>query len=146
MKRKTTIYEALQTEVIADILTHSDMNFFRKVCRWYSTTFHTPLDQVINGDIMQWDEILLHYYETQMEGIGYNEVYEVATKEYIPELAEQYEEENREFAKALVKEQKETLKKAKAKEKKAALKQNNNKELTPPPPPMKLSFDNDEEV
>ena len=145
MKRKTTIYEALQTEVIADILTHSDMNFFRKVCRWYSTTFHTPLDQVINGDIMQWDEILLHYYETQMEGIGYNEVYEVATKEYIPELAEQYEEENREFAKALVKEQKETLKKAKAKEKKAALKQNNNKELTPPPP-MKLSFDNDEEV
>tara|TARA_R100000951_G_C2553418_1_gene153213 strand:- start:222 stop:563 length:342 start_codon:yes stop_codon:yes gene_type:complete len=109
--------------------------------------------------VVQWDEILTHYYENQMEELGYNTVFEIATREYIPELAEEFEEENKEFARALVKEQKATLKKAEAKKrasnnqktivsgaKKPKKKETkpNNKELKAPPP-MKLSFD-DEDV
>jgi len=156
--KNNKIYEEVQTQVISDLLHRNDMNFFRKVCRWYSTTFHTPLHIVMDCREVQWDEILTHYYESQMEELGYNQIYDVATREYIPELAEQYEEENKEFAQALVKEQKETLKKAEAK-KRASNSQKtivsgakkeepkpDNKELPAPPPPMNLTFDDDEEI
>lgn len=142
MNKKATLYEALQTEVMADILIHSDMNFFRKVCRWYSTTFHTPLHIVMECVVIQWDEILLHYYEDRLEDIGYNQVYELAVKDFIPELAEEYEEENREFARSLIAEQKRTLAKQKAKEKAAAPSvKEKEPPATTPPAPMKLKFD-----
>lgn len=142
--KKATLYEAIQTEVMADILIHSDMNFFRKVCRWYSTTFHTPLHIVMECVTIQWDEILLHYYESRLEDIGYNQVYEIAVKDFIPELAEEYEEDNREFAKSLVAEQKRTLAKQKARNKTAEVsKSDTSKVNEKPPAPMKLSFDDD---
>ena len=156
MSKKVSIYEALQTEVISDILNQSDMNFFRKVCRWYSTTFHTPLHIVMECREVQWDEVLTHYYESQMEELGYNQVFDIATKEYIPELAAEFEEENKEFARALVKEQKATLKKAEAKKRASNNRKTivsgakkdepkpDNKDLKPPAP-IKMSFD-DEDV
>lgn len=153
-KKRVTVFEALQTEIMSDILNRSDMSFFRKVCRWYSSTFHTPLHIVMDCKVIQWDDILVHYYEDQMESFGYNTVFEIATREYIPELAEEFEEDNKEFARALVKEQKATLAKQEAKTKKVSsttkkISQEeqikpDNKELTPPAP-VKMSFDDEED-
>lgn len=119
--KRVTIYEALQVEAISDILAQNDLFFHRKVCRWYSKTFHTPLHQVINGEVMLWDEILLHYYESQMEEVSYNDLFDLAVNEYVPELAEVLEEENQEFADSLLEEQKRTI--AKQKTRLAARKQ-----------------------
>lgn len=115
MKNRVTIYEALQTQAICDILSQSDLYFFRKVCRWYSQKFHTPLHQVLSGNVVGWDEVLLHYYESQMEGLSHNQLYDLAVSEYAPELADILEEENQEFADALIEEQKKTIAKKKAK-------------------------------
>ena len=114
---RPTIYTALQLEAISGILNRSDINFYRRVCRWYSKEFHTPLHIVIEGKVVQWDEILLNYYESQMEDIGYNQVYDMAIQEYIPELAEKFEDENQAFANALIAEQHQTIAKKKAKDK-----------------------------
>jgi len=112
---------------------------------------------------VQWDEILTHYYENQMEEIGYNQVFELAVRDYIPELAAEAEEEDKEFAKSLVKEQKASLAKQKARKAKQAkaeapksrdkiTKTVKNDTAKPknsklkPPPPMKLSFDDEEDV
>jgi len=73
-RKNTNIYQYLQTEAIGGNLTNSDLAFFRKVCRWYSTTFHTPLHQVMQCKDVQWDEILLHYYEDQMEDLPFNNI------------------------------------------------------------------------
>ena len=133
MKNRTSIYQALQIKAIFGMLNKTDIYFFRKICRWYSEKFNTPLHEVMKGDIITWDEVLLHYYESQFEEIGYNNVYELACEEYIPELADHREQENIEFAKALEEEQKETLKRKKEK-----------KSLKNPPPQMRLNFEDEE--
>jgi hypothetical protein len=112
---KKTIYEAIQMQAVSDILSQTDVHFFRKVCRWYSKNFHTPLHQVMDGSVVLWDEVLLHYYESQMEELSYNQLYDLAVNEYVPELSEILEEENQEFANALIEEQKRTIAKKKAK-------------------------------
>jgi len=150
MTKKTfNIYQYLQTEAIGGTLTNSDINFYRKVCRWYSKTFHTPLHIVMDGKTIQWDEILTHYYEEQMEEIPYNAVYEIACKDYIPELAEEMEAEDAAYAESLVEEQRKTLEAKKKREKKKQLKQPKKEEkqedeqIDQPkekPPEMKLNF------
>lgn len=147
MNKKTNIYEYLQTEAISGTLNRSDLAFFRKVCRWYSKTFHTPLHTVMECKVVQWDEILLSYYEENMSDLPYNQVYDIACQEYIPELADQYEKENEEYAEALVEEQQRTVERRKKKQEakaKAEPKVEEPKEQ-PKPPEMKMSFD-DEEV
>lgn len=41
--------------------------FYRKVCRWYSTTFHTPLHEVLN---LPTPLIFQHYYESSFESLS----------------------------------------------------------------------------
>lgn len=161
MGKKTNIYQFLQTEAIAGILNSSDMAFFRKVCRWYSREFSTPLHEVMEGKYISWDDVLLHYYENQMEEMPFNAIYDIACQDFIPELAEQYEQENEEYAQALVEEQQRTLeakkkrdaKKAKVEEKPQNEEQTETSETEKPlkpdsmpkPPEMNLTFD-DEDV
>ena len=144
------LYTALQLEAISGILNQSDMNFYRKICRWYSKEFHTPLHQVLEGRVVLWDEVLLHYYESSFEEAGFNAVYNMAVQEYIPELAKEYEDDNQAFADALIEEQNRTIaakKKKEAKEKELTqLKSEPSK--TPPlpaPPPINLSFEDPDE-
>lgn len=149
-RKNTNIYQYLQTEAIAGNLTNSDLAFFRKVCRWYSTTFHTPLHQVMLCKDVQWDEILLHYYENQMEDLPFNNVYEIACQDFIPDLADEFEKENEEYAQALVEEQKRTIEAAKKKKPSKYTQKTDKKELSTEnnkkkPPEMKMSFE-DEEV
>jgi len=144
MSKKTNIYEFLQMEAVAGGLTKSDLSFFRKVCRWYSSTFHTPLHEVMECKVVQWDDILLHYYEEQMEDLPFNSLYDIACQEYIPELAEEFDKENEEYAMALVEEQEKTIKKREAKQAKKKQAPKPEPELKKPKS-MNLSFE-DEEV
>jgi len=144
MSKKTNIYEFLQMEAVAGGLTKSDLSFFRKVCRWYSSTFHTPLHEVMECKVVQWDDILLHYYEEQMEDLPFNSLYDIACQEYIPELAEEFDKENEEYAMALVEEQEKTIKKREAKQAKKKPAPKPEPELKKPKS-MNLSFE-DEEV
>lgn len=69
-----------------------------------------------------WEELLLHYYEAGIENLSYNEVYDLAIQEYLPEFVNQAEEEDTEFAQALIKEQNSSVEAKRAKDKaKAAL-------------------------
>jgi len=109
MSKVYTEYTFAQTEAISEALEYSDMGFFRKVCRWFSSTFHMPLNEVMNGDKITWDSVLLHYYESNLEKVNYNQIYDIACEEYLPELAEQNERENQEIADSYIIEQKRTL-------------------------------------
>jgi hypothetical protein len=91
-------YILAQTQAIYDILNKTDVYFYRKVARWYSTTFHTPLSHV---DSIPYDELLLHYYEYHYDKLPYNEVFRLAN-ELLPELAGQKEAEDEEFIKNLL--------------------------------------------
>lgn len=153
MSKKLSIYQSSQLEAMSDILSQTDIYFFRKVCRWYSEKFHTPLHVVTEGKVVQWDEVLLHYYECQMEEIGYNHIYELACQEYIPELVEQFEEDNAAFAKALEEEQARTIEANKHKlsskihktqEKLDKVSSKVPKEEKPAPKSMNLSFDEED--
>jgi hypothetical protein len=98
MNNKFNPYLLIQTEAISSILNRTDLYIYRKICRWYSTTFHTPL-HIVNS--MPYDEILLHYYEHNYEKLPYNEVLRLA-HEVLPELAQQKEKEDEEFIKSLL--------------------------------------------
>jgi hypothetical protein len=91
-------FELAQTEAIYGILNKTDLHFYRKVCRWYSSTFHTPLTLVYS---IPYDELLLNYYEYHYDKLPYNEVFRLAT-ELLPELASEKEMEDQEFIKQLL--------------------------------------------
>ena len=143
-----SIYEAIQIEALSDLLNSTESYFHRKVCRWYSETFHTPLHVVLEGNKIMWDEVLRHFFEVQFEKIGFNQAYDLACEEYIPELIEEFEKRNEEFAKALEKEQKTTMEKHQQKLKKKITKTQEkineleikNEKL---PPKMNLNFEDE---
>ena len=140
-KNKLSIYECLQVNAIFDKLTQNDMFFFRKICRWYSEKFHTPLHEVMEGSVVGWDEILKHYYEYNIDSQSYNEIFELAMKEYLPEFADDWERQNEEFAKALIEEQKMLQEKAKKKKLKEKEKTEEDNKINNLPPPINMSFE-----
>lgn len=107
-KNTQHIYQPLQVEAIFNALTANPAFFERKVRRWYSKNFNTPLQDTFN---LPWDEILIHYYESTLENRSFNELYDIAVSSYLPEFVNKEEEDAAAFAQSLVKEQEETLKK-----------------------------------
>lgn len=152
-EKRLSIYEILQNQALADKLTQNEMYFYRKICRWYSEKFHTPLHEVMEGSVVMWNDILKHYYESQLENMTHNEIYELAITEYLPEFADEFEKDNEEFAKELIAEQKRTLAKKEKKDAKLSQKPKEkpkqddivSQEDKPIPPTMNLTFD-DEDV
>ena len=94
------IYEITQLEAAYGILNKTDLFFYRKVCRWYSSTFHTPLHLVQSGTV-QWDELLTHYYEYHYDKLKYNEVLNIA-KSLLPTIAKEEEEDEDRFIQELM--------------------------------------------
>ena len=88
------IYEYLKLKAFNGLLNETDEFFYRKICRWYSKTFCTPLHQVYK---LPWDDVLLTYYEDSLDEMGYNRTYDMAIEEYVPEIIEQMEKEDEEF-------------------------------------------------
>ena len=138
---KDVVYESLQLDAIKSVLLNDRVYFERKVRRWYSKTFSTPLPQVFT---LPWDHVLTHYYEATLENLDYNDVYNLAVKDYVPEFADQEEKENREFAQSLIKEQKATLAKKEAKKQKQVRVSESKASEKPKVKSMNLNFDDDD--
>lgn len=109
------IYYAQQLKAVKAILEESDEFFYRKICRWYSKEFNTELTEVYK---LPFPFLLQHYYEDRLDEMDYNELYDFACAELLPEFMKQREDEDQAFADSLIEEQKRTLE-AKAKRDKA---------------------------
>jgi hypothetical protein len=147
IKTTDSVYLPLQVEAIFNALTNNPAFFERKVRRWYSKNFNTPLQDTFS---LPWDEILIHYYESTLEDRSFNELYDIAIDNYLPEFVNRREEEAAAFAESLVKEQQETLKKKQAQSKGRAKKaqktktEANNKAPEMNLEEMSLSFNDDD--
>lgn len=137
LKAHLRVYESLQFEAITAILTNDIEYFERKVRRWYSKTFHTPLHEVYG---LPWDFILKNYYESVLETQGHNTAYDMAI-EYIPELKEEQDQRDAEFDKFLEEKQAKQLakKQSKSPKKSQSLKNSPGKPITN----LKKDFDMD---
>lgn len=100
-EEKFDIYELIRLQAAHDLLNETDLYFHRKVCRWYSHQFHTPLHLVTSGNVLTWDEILQHYYEFHYEKLKHNDLLRL-TKDYLPEIAKEEEEAEDDFLKRLI--------------------------------------------
>lgn len=137
MTKPFSEHELIQLEALNATLLKTDLNFYRRVARWYSMTFHTPL-KLVNS--IPWDELLTHYYESHYEQMPYNELIRLA-KETLPDLAKEEEETNEEFIKALL----EADKAKKTVQKQSLKKSNEPKEPPTNTPEVFKTFDVDDE-
>lgn len=103
-----------QLKALESVLLKTHEFFERKVRRWFSKQYSTPYMDTFD---IPWEELLLHYYEAGIESLSYNEVYDLAVQEYLPEFVDQAEQEDDDFAKSLIKEQEATVLAKKAKDK-----------------------------
>jgi len=72
---------------------------YRMTCRWFSKTFHTPLQDVYN---MSPDEVFLHYFETGYEKLqgsdeGEDSIFYDMMKAIDPDFDEKEEEDLQDF-------------------------------------------------
>jgi len=137
---KFDYYKYKQLAAIDSVLFQTEDYFYRKVCRWFSKTFSTPLIETYK---LSWDFILEHYYESNLEEISYNNVYDIAIENYFPEFMDEEEKENQEFADSLIEEQNNLLrKKGKLKESQSLEQPEEQPDLDIPKiPPINLNFE-----
>jgi len=88
-------------------------HFQRKVCRFYSETFNTPLPTVYK---MDFHEVLTDFYEYRFDRLmesedGREQLYDMITKIIKPELVVEEKEELKKFEKEIEKEENERLSK-----------------------------------
>lgn len=100
------LYQALQVEAVFNALTNNAAFFERKVRRWFSKNYNTPLQDTYN---LNWSDILIHYYESALEDKDKNQIFDLAMDNYLPEFMNRKEEEDAAFAQSLLEEQKRTL-------------------------------------
>ena len=70
----------IQTLALGAIEDPDGEAYYRRICRWYSREFSTPLDTVIN-DLPE-KEVLLHYYEDMYYTLYHNETEEGQMRYY----------------------------------------------------------------
>ncbi len=99
-----SLYYQAKLKAVENILNDDDLSFYKKITRWYSTTFATPLQEVRKK--IAFVNVLQEYYESTMEDSDFNDVYEYAMRDMLPEFMEEMEQGDVEFAKSLVEEQK----------------------------------------
>lgn len=112
------IYLTEQLKAAKALLKDTPDFFYRKICRWYSKSFHTELTKVYD---LPYHFVLQHYYEAQLDKRDYNEVFDYTTKELLKIFVDREEEANKAFAAELLKEQEATIAKKKAKDEAEAL-------------------------
>lgn len=106
-KKAFSHFEYLQLKALDCIFNPTDEYLQRKICRWYSKEFNTPLKDVYS---IPFDEILTHYYESKFENIPYNDLIDILIEDFLPELSIEKDEENEKWIKELEQEQEQTLK------------------------------------
>ena len=110
------LYRLEQLKALRSAFFKDNVFFYRKVCRWYSTTFHTPLMEVYK---LSFNHIIQNYYESQMEELDNNQLFDLATKEMLPEFIKKSDDYDEAFARSLEEEQAQTLKNKEKHKKKA---------------------------
>lgn len=152
--QKKSLYYQAKLKAVENTLNDDDISFYKRVTRWYSTTFATPLQEVRNK--IAWPQILQEYYESTMEDTDFNDVYEYAMRDILPEFMEEIEASDEEFAQNLIDEQQQTIKKKKQREMKLkddteieveeeTLKEPTNHETGEKPKPKEIGMSFDEE-
>jgi hypothetical protein len=111
-------YSFLQLKAIDSIFNPTDSYQQRRICRWYSKEFSTPLHIVL---AMPFTQVLTHYYEDTFSQMDRNDLIDMTIEDHLPEIEAEYDDELREWTESLVEEQNRTLA---VKEKKQSL---NNK-------------------
>jgi primosomal protein N' len=126
-------YKKIQGLALSSVYEGDLLYFQRKVCRWYSEKYHTPLHQVFD---IPWEFVLTCYYEDSFEKMKEEDLeYEVKST-FANEVLQTEEEENQAFALELERKLKE---RQKAKNNKSeSLDKQDQKEIS-------LTFDNLEE-
>ena len=59
-------YEAIKLLALRSVLKPDPDYFVRKICRWFSTTYHTPISQVYDMPI---EEVLQAYFEAKYDAM-----------------------------------------------------------------------------
>jgi primosomal protein N' len=158
------VIENAQLKAIESIIMNPFEYFERKVRRWFSKEHATPYLDTFQ---IPWEELLLHYYESNLAAQGYNEVFDLMVKEFLPEFKEETDKSAELFAKSLEKDQQKALKanKKKAKDIEASkvktqpepstaskidreeqsIRQKREQHLKPKPKTMSLKFEDDGE-
>lgn len=140
----TNLYRGYQIQAAESVLDPNEVYYYRKICRWYSETFHTPLHEVHK---LPADTVLTNYYESIMEKIPHNDLYDQVKVDFLPDLVAKDEEDNEAYAQALEAEQQLTMARNIAKKLKN---QQNPQSLTQENPPaqpadVSLKFDDPQE-
>lgn len=106
---KNSEIEAIQILALLSVEAPDKEAHFRKICRWYSREFYTPLHIVINE--LPFEEILQHYYEHTFSTL-YDSQNEQTKEKYneiragilYPDLIERKEAEDDDWAEKMAKE------------------------------------------
>jgi hypothetical protein len=92
-------FKEMKEIALANVSQPDSEYFYRKVCRWFSKTFHTPLSEVYK---LSFDDILLAYFEEGYEKLSDSEdgeeaIYVDMVKAVDPEYDEKEEEAIEDF-------------------------------------------------
>jgi len=110
----SSLYYQAKLKAIENTLRDDGVTFYRQVTRWYSKEYSTPLHHVRTR--IPYTQILQEYYEHELEDMDYNDVYEYAMRDMLPEFMEEFDDMDEEFAKSLIEEQKQQLENKKKRE------------------------------
>ena len=72
-EKKIDIYEASRLDALYNTTYKTNLWFYRKVCRWFSKEFSTPLKEV---EQLDWTEVLVHYYENAYDSLNIKQLVE----------------------------------------------------------------------
>jgi hypothetical protein len=61
------VLEAVRIQALLDVMEGDFLYHYRRICRWYSTTFHTPLAEV---DSLPMEYVLQQFFEHTFEGMS----------------------------------------------------------------------------
>ncbi len=71
MDEEEDTFEQIQVIALKNFLHPDEDAFYRRLCRWFATTFHTSIFEVENKPL---EYILLHYQEHRLEQMTKEEV------------------------------------------------------------------------
>jgi hypothetical protein len=92
------IYEHLQLIALEEHLHPNESAFFRKLCRWFSATFHTS---ILDTEQQPMEYILRHYFEYKLENMSEIELEQHKRLILYKEKVDEEEKDDDEFAEKL---------------------------------------------
>lgn len=98
MTKQRDLHYYLQLKAIQNVLSNNDEYFYRKICRWFSKEFSTPIKDV---ESLPWDYIITHYYESHIETMSKQPLLDFIVDTYFPEIREERSKIDTDFLKNL---------------------------------------------